>query len=359
MAPYYVMVAVPAILSLLFSGRTDKFSEHKKNKTVIWFFFGIVLFMLSLRGEKVGSDTPVYLYHFEKISRFSIEQIFEQYENEYGYYLLNKAISFFTKNNQIFLAIIAIICVAPVAHLYAKNSENAMLTIAIFIISSNFPILFSGLRQSIALAVVAISYKYIKEKKLWKFLLLILLAFFFHKSALVALLLYPMYHMKITKPKLFVFIPIIATVFVFNKPIFEFMIQFLGEYGENYSAKETGAYAMIVLFALFVLLAYIAPDESKMDKETIGLRNIMVLALTMQTFALASPVAMRMNYYNIMLVPLLLPKIINRCHDRNRKTYQFIELGLIVFFILYYFYRAYTSDPATTLMLYPYKGFWE
>ena len=110
---------------------------------------------------------------------------------------------------------------------------------------------------------------------------------------------------------LFIFVPIIGVVFVFNKPIFEFVLQFLGEYGENYSYEETGGYMMIVLFALFLLFSYIAPDESKMDKETIGLRNILVLTLTMQTFALANPVAMRMNYYNIMFIPLLLPRVIN------------------------------------------------
>ncbi len=357
MIPYYIMVAVPAVLMMLFGRRSDKFSEEKKNKVVLLFFFGILLAILMVRHENVGVDIKNYLGMFKQASSFSFKEIFEFYEDEYGYYLLNKLISIFTDNKQIFLAIIAVISIIPLALLYIKNSENAMLTIAIFLITSNFAILFSALRQAIAVAIVAISYKYIKEKKLWKFLLLILLAFFFHKSALIALLLYPMYHMNITKPKLFIFVPIIGFVFVFNKPIFEFMLQFLGEYGEGYSYEETGGYMMIILFALFVLLAYIAPDESKMDKETIGLRNIMVLTLTMQTFALASPVAMRMNYYNIMFVPLLLPKIINRCHDRNRKTYQFIELGLIVFFILYYFYKAHSGEDV--LQLYPYKGFWE
>ena len=356
MVPYYVMVAIPAILSLLFSGRTDKFSAEKKNKVVTWFFFAFVLFFLMLRHETVGADIKNYLNFFRQASSLSFKEIFTFYEEEYLYYLLNKIISCFTKDKQILLSVIAIICVIPVARLYSK-SENAMLTIAIFLITSNFPMLFSGLRQAIAIAIVAISYKYIKEKKLLKFLLFVLVAFFFHKSALVALLLYPMYHANITKPKLFIFVPIIGFVFVFNKPIFDFMLQFLGEYGESYSSKETGAYMMIVLFALFLLFSYIVPDESKMDKETIGLRNIMVLALTMQVFALASPVAMRMNYYNIMLVPLLIPKIINRCHDKNKKTYQYIGLGLIAFFILYYFYKAYTGEDM--LQIYPYRGFWE
>lgn len=357
MLPYYIMVAVPAILMMLFGRRSDKFSEEKKNKVVLLFFFGILLAILMLRHETVGVDTKNYLGKFKQASSFSFKELFEFYEEEQGYYLLNKIISIFSKNKQIFLAIIAIISLVPVAHLYMKNSENAMLTIATFLIVSNFSMLFSGLRQAIALAIVAISYKYIKEKKFWRFLLLVLLAFFFHKSALIALLLYPMYHMNITKPKLLVFIPIIGIVFVFNKPIFEFLLQFLGEYGENYSATETGAYMMIVLFAIFVFLSYFAPDDSKMDKETIGLRNIMVLALTMQTFALASTVAMRMNYYNIMFVPLLMPKIFNRCHERNRKAYQFLELAIIVFFIVYYFYTAHFGKGV--MRLYPYRGFWE
>ena len=82
MLPYYIMVAVPAILMMLFGRRSDKFSEEKKNKTVIWFFFGIVLIMLSLRGERVGSDTPTYLGNFEKISKFSFKEVLENYEDE-------------------------------------------------------------------------------------------------------------------------------------------------------------------------------------------------------------------------------------------------------------------------------------
>lgn len=357
MVPYYIMVAVPAILMMLFGRRSDKFSEEKKNKVVLLFFFGILLAILALRHETVGVDIKNYLGMFNKASSLSFKELFEFYEEEQGYYLLNKIISVFTMDKQIFLAIIAIISLVPVARLYIKNSENAMLTISIFLITSNFGILFSALRQVIAIGIVAISYKYIKEKKLWKFLLLILLAFFFHKSAFIALLLYPMYHMNITKPKLFIFIPIIGVVFAFNKPIFEFLIQFLGEDYEKYGSEETGAFMMIILFAIFLFLSYFAPDESKMDKEAIGLRNIMVLALTMQTFALASPMAMRMNYYNIMFIPLLLPKIINRCHDRNRKTYQFIELGMIVFFIVYYFYTAHFGE--SVMRLYPYRGFWK
>lgn len=356
MVPYYVMVAVPTILSLLFSGRTDKFSAEKKNKVVVWFFFAFVLFFLMLRHETVGADIKNYLNRFKEVSNQTFKEIFTEYDSEYLYYVLNRMIGFFTSNKQVFLSIIAVICVIPVAKLYSK-SENALLTIAIFLIGSNFDMLFSGLRQSLAIAIVAISYKYIKEKKFFKFLLIVLVAFFFHKSAFIALLLYPVYHMKITRIKAALFVPVIGAVFVFRNQIFEYILQFLGEYGEQYELSETTGYAMIALFTLFLVFSYVVPNEENMDKETIGLRNIMIITLIIQTFALASPVAMRMNYYNIMLVPLLLPRIINRCNERDKRVYRYIEIGLIVFFILYYFYRAHTGEDI--LQLYPYKTFWD
>ena len=142
MVPYYIMVAVPAILMMLFGRRSDKFSEEKKNKVVLLFFFGILLAILALRHETVGVDIKNYLGMFNKASSLSFKELFEFYEEEQGYYLLNKIISVFTMDKQIFLAIIAIISLVPVARLYIKNSENAMLTISIFLITSNFGILF-------------------------------------------------------------------------------------------------------------------------------------------------------------------------------------------------------------------------
>ena len=43
---------------------------------------------------------------------------------------------------------------------------------------------FSGLRQAIAFSIVFISYDYIREQKLFKFLVTVILAALFHKSAI-------------------------------------------------------------------------------------------------------------------------------------------------------------------------------
>ena len=358
MLPYYIMLGVPVIMYILYGGTGGKIQKQQKKQAVVMTsFFIILLAILMLRHKSVGTDISTYIARFKYIARMSFDRIFEVFESERGYYVLNKIISIFTKNEQWFLVIMALISVIPVAVLYSKESENALLSISIFIIISNFAMLFSGLRQSVAIAIIVISYYFVKNKKPVWFILFVLLAFTFHKSALIALLLYPFYHMNITRKKLLFFIPVIGFVFVFNKPIFEFLLQFLGEYGEDYQYEETGAYMMIILFALFLLLSYIAPSEESLDKETIGLRGIAVLTLMLQIFALASTVAMRMNYYFMVFMPILIPRVLNRCSEKNKQIYQLVSVIITIFFIIYYIYGMH--EGKNTLHMYPYRPFWK
>ena len=350
------MLGVPMAISLLYSSVNDKVKYQKKQKIVLSVYFVILFIILVLRHKNVGADTRTYLYMFDITSKLSFPEIIEYYDGEWGYYILTKLISLVTTNEQWFIIIIAILTTVPVAVLYIKKSENAMLSIAVFMTLSNFAMLFSGFRQSLALAIIAISYVFVKKKKLFWFVVFVAFAMMFHKSAFIAILLYPFYHMNITRNKLLIFVPITAAILIFNKPIFEFLNQFMNEFGYEYEYKDTGAYMMIILFALFTLLSFIAPIEEELDGETRGLRGIAVLATMLQIFALTSTVAMRMNYYFMMFLPILLPRVINRTTERNRQPYKYIAIIMIVYFIADYIYGMHTGTDI--LQLYPYRPFW-
>ena len=176
MLPYYLMLGIPLFISLFYAGNSQKMENNKKQKIILSLFFVILLLILVLRHRTVGVDIENYLNMFLRTSKMSFQRIIDFYENERGYYILNKLISYITTDKQWFIVIMALLTTIPVAILYVKESENAMLTIAIFITISNFPILFSGLRQAMALSVIAISYYFVKNKKLVWFVLCVLLA---------------------------------------------------------------------------------------------------------------------------------------------------------------------------------------
>lgn len=113
---------------------------------------------------------------------------------------------------------------------------------------------------------------------------------------------------------------------------------------------------MLLLFIVFAVFAYLIPDESKLDRDTIGLRNFLLLAVVLQMFASLHSLAMRMNYYYIAFIPLLLPKII----EYRSKTWNQIAVvaryAMIAFFVAFFFI---TAPNDNSLQTFPYRFFWE
>ena len=83
----------------------------------------------------------------------------------------------------------------------------------------------------------------------------------------------------------------------------------------------------------------------------------MVLATCIQFFASLNTVAMRMNYYFIPLVPLLISKVYYSANEKNKKLITTANIVMVVFFFGYFFYTAYTGSDI--LHIFPYKAFWQ
>jgi len=187
----------------------------------------------------------------------------------------------------------------------------------------------------------------------------VLLAMTFHKSAFIIALLYPVYHINITRKKSIFAIPVIVFVYLNNKAIFAFIFRFMSDdMEERYNEiSETGAYSMIILFALFAVFAYVCTSNELVDRDFIGLRNLLLLSVVLQLFVPINAIAMRMNYYFIIFIPILIPKVIHRTPKSDRTLYEFLGVFLSAFFIFYYFRRAmYGVD---ILQTYPYRFFWQ
>ena len=224
--------------------------------------------------------------------------------------------------------------------------------------------LFSGLRQSMAMAVGIIAYKFVREKKLLSFIIICFVALGFHHSAFVLFLMYPLYHIAFKKKDLWYIIPIIGLVIIFNRQIFtslaNLMVLFSNKY-EDVSITQTGAITTFLMFAAFTIFCYIIPDESKMDKEMFGLRNILLFSMVLQSFASLHLLAMRMNYYYMIFIPIIVAKVIDIPKDRYKQVAKLGGLIIAVFLFGYFFmglYRDYITGESA-LNTVPYKFFWE
>lgn len=357
MVPYYILVAVPFLMSVVqFESHARQMTQKRKNWPIL-LFFAIYACLLAFRDVSIGLDTTRYSTLFDRYSVTAWDSIFTSLEKEGGYVILNKVVSSLHGDFRIFLFIVAGITVIPLAKLYYDESENSMTSIALFLILPVFLMNFSGIRQGLAISIGVWAFYMVKKKKLIPFILIVLLAMTFHASAFILFPMYPVYHMRFRKVHIFLFAPIYLLIFLFNEQIFRSVVPLLGsDYSEHLEAlTDTGAYTMLVLFGIFLVYSFLVPAEDDMDNSTRGLRNLLLIAFALQMFTPLNRLAMRFNYYYILFIPVLIPRITSRFKWVSPFIRDVINIVMIVFFIGYYFLSTAGTD---NLGIYPYVPFW-
>lgn len=370
MIPYLILMFLPLLGSVVMFSQCDGkrtlalgcTRRILKRSCMLPLFFLILTVLLSVKDISIGNDTANYRYYFRDIRLLDFDEL-QRVELDFLYTLLNWLIGRFTDDFQLFLTIISIITIFPIAHLYCQDREHGFLKIVLFMNMSIFVMLFSGLRQSISMAVGLIAYEYVKRKRLILFLICTFVALGFHHSAIIILVYFPLYHISLKKKHLWFIIPCLLLVFIFNKPIFSSATSFFSIlFGDKYDAEidSTGAYTMLLVFAAFAVFSYVFPSEKQMDQETLGMRNYMLFAVVLQCFAPVHALAMRMNYYFIVFVPILIPKILKYAKGYSKNVVLMVKIGITLFFAAYYLLTTYRSCQTgiSALNTYPYVPFW-
>lgn len=358
MTPYIILFAVPMIIWII----NDKIRFHTGEKLIystnslsIDVFMLIFMFLLAFRGTLCGIDTKQYLRLFEQYSTTDFLDLAESGQHEIAYKLLNKIIGIIFGNYQFVLVITAVLCVCPLWYFYKRESDLAPLTIALFLSVAPFAMYISGIRQSIAMSMGVFAWYAAKNKKLWRFIFIVFLAMQFHSSAFLMFILYPLYHSRITKKWLWFVIPGLVVLYIFRTTVFNFLLQFLWD--EYNTTTETGAFLIFLLLILFAIYSYVMVNEESLDQDTVALRNILLLSVANQIFAMLHPLSMRINYYFLIFVPVLIPKIVRKCKK------EFVSVGKIsvvvmILYFLYHFVMTMVTDD-DPLNVFPYIPFWE
>lgn len=308
------------------------------------------IFLSSARHMSVGNDTYQYATRFLEVKYTSWSKIFSnlldyiknpfsaRYEfKDPGYDLLEKIFQIFTDEYRFWLLFIAVLFTVSMSVWIYKNSEMPWLS---FIIYSSLFFAFyavTGHRQTIATAlIVFIGYKYIKERKLWKFLGLSLLAFLIHKSAIVFVPFYFIANMNITALKS-VFILVGSYVFsLVGKSIYAPLAYTLG-FGEEQieeSVGGAGTYATILLLiCIFTLICY--PNVKERREDSKFLYNAIFMTIFTTLFVYQQQAFMRVQQYYSLFIMIMIPEIVMSFEKRQRALVSMCgTLVLIAYIIL-------------------------
>lgn len=361
MFPYYILIFFPFFCEwveyILRPNRELLFSAKRSNFPIIVFFV-IWFFMLALRhSTRCGWDLIGYQYYFYHVAELSFFKLFEYYDTEQLFFVFNWIVAHVYPDFRLFLVAMAFLCTGIVGWFYYKKSDFSLLTILLFVTNSCFVMFYSGLRQSLAILLVVPAYYFTIQKRLIPFILTAILAKYIHNSAIMLFLLYPVFHIPLRSKHFLLVMITVALFFLLKVPLFNYIVPFLSEKYSTGVVAETGAYSVWLLFLLLLLYSFLVLDDSKMNSESLGLRNILVLLTLVQGFAPINALAMRMNYYFILLLPIIIPKLMLYPKAGYEIIVQYSRWMMVVFFTFYFFYTIHSGSVG--LGAFPYVAFWE
>lgn len=321
--------------------------ENGKLKVLTWAIIPFVLMILNcmyVAGMRyyVGSDYKNYLPIFNTISDLSgkhaygsIEPlsaammlIFQPFENGYQWYLAFAA------------CIIALLT-------FIYFLENSLESSFPFMIYIYFMIMYSAslnaIRQILAVAVIVNGFKYIINRRFGKYLLIVIIAAGFHKSALLCLPFYFLYFKpnKYSKMKGNIIIALSMLLPFFIESIFNLIIKvpLFESYG-RYTLRDASTYGihqmLVRLPVIFCVLLYRSRLEKREDSNRF---YILLYVIELLSYVLGANItwAFRMAYFCLPSEAILVPQII-RLNKKHANI--LLGIGFLIYYLFMFWYNV-------------------
>lgn len=325
------------------------FKEYFLKKRKGYFFIFLLLFLcMGLRDYRVGTDLKHYLAAYNYLS--SVDTFIWKYKNfEIGYiffcYLLGKI----KINKDFFIFLVSFLSLYPIYLLFKKNSRYPITATFFYLSLGLYFFSFSGLRQTIAIGISCLSFKFIKEKKVIKFFIIILIATLFHKSAVFFLIAYPLYYFKLNFYHYIEIIILSLIFFIYQDKIGIFLYSIIK--GRNYIPYklELGVqWFAIIMFLLFLGIIIIILKNKLYYKYNFYINSYIVF-LFIHLMASVGNTVSRVGYYFLPFISILFSEILSEIF--NKKIRLFIFTITIICFFIFCIYDIKTSS----LNIIPYK----
>lgn len=321
--------------------------KEKRNNIFINISF-VVLFIVLIIREPY-SDMIEYIKFFKNINIFSMSQILNS-KWEILYVALNVFIKLFTNNDRIFIIILAIIGLIGPYFFIKRYSKNYLFSVILFIILGIYHFDFYVIRQSITISILLLSIKYIEQKKLLKFLIMVLIATGFHTSALVFIIAYPICNIKVNVKWILVCSAIALTTFLASTKIINLIYSY-SAYGTYMNMKNVsdGRGLLLVLIVIFIAMFIInyfnnkthIKSTNKMfiqreaeDTNSIFF-NMTMMGILFQFLSLSQGVIVRLAIYFIIGNIILIPNVICEVKDKKYKLFYCVIVLLCSLIYMY------------------------
>lgn len=311
--------------------------DIKTNKNYLLFICIILTLFLGFRANHVGLDMKNYEDFFNLASNSSFSYLFKNVQFELGFKIYTKIISLFFNNYSIFIFITSLLSMIGVYDFIKENSKNYFASIYLFITFNFYIYLFCTLRQVLAISILLLSTRFIKSKDFRKFILLVLLATLFHKTAIVFSIVYFIPYIKLTKEKINYFCIGALILFLIKNPLIDFFTSVFYSQYENYmDTSGTGYTTLFLFFGLLIGIIYIFKNFKLSEKNNQLFIGMLMITIPLQILATTQGLIARLTLYFSISILILIPNVLENEKNENFKNVLYFFYYVSLFFFYYF-----------------------
>ncbi len=354
MTTYYItifLVIVFCSLAEYYDFKTAELDVMKQNKhkqmTLLFFFLaGAVLIFVAGFRYCVGADyVNYYTSNAYKASVF-IEKLIKL--NEPGYFFIAWFSEFINGGGACAIFLSAAITIFLFLRTIYKNTNCLLTATLLFIFIGCWHGTFNGIRQYLAAAILFAGIRFIKERKFWKYALVVFIAFLFHASAIVMIFAYVVAHNKINLKNIIILIVGSLIILASFNEILDFAGFILDQefqdswlVGETYITRSINIIRIFIAAAPAVFFIILYQNKAVTNEQKFWLNMLILNAITWFATSNSAYLA-RMGIYTGPFLAIGIPELIKGVNIKEKKLLSAI---IVVAFALFWWYEV--SDSYT------------
>ena len=359
----YLLISAAAVAAAAIVNKTEGMQAGSRGSLLrrsCLFLIALILMVPAILRQETGND---YLRYVEF---FHLASIDAYVPTEAGFNWLAKAVYGLCgyENYLLLFAIYAVMTILVMLTVIRQQAENFCFSFFLFMMFGYYFQSFNTMRYYFALSLSLLAMTCLLRRKYAGFVILVLLAALFHKTALITLLLYPVAVRRWKKRELAAGVALGLAVLLLHEKAMELLLSLYPSWEGTVDLAAGTSISWVNIakcLAVLLLAYYVRADEDPetfRGRQLVMYRNSAYIGLLLYVFGWFIPEVSRICYYltftQIFYLPMLLSGLPETEQGRRQKKLLTILViaAALVFFAL--FLRTAYRD---TIKILPYKSF--
>lgn len=322
-----------AFILLIINLSTQYFYKNYKNKKILeisyWLQVLILMTLSICRDYSIGNDTEKYVLFYE-------ENNYQYSRFEPGFIWFMERLHSINSNPRFLILITSVIIFYSYGLTIKRYSKNPSLSLYIIFCYSFFNFALSGIRESLAIAIILLSLPYLLKQETIKFILFIGLASLFHITAIIFIFAPLIIRINLNYKTFIACIILSFGLLLLFSKILAYALILVPAYNSYIGGKYFGETRLasildlLILIGIFVFCFNIFKDKQKSYNRIflkLVLSSIIIMFASLE-FNLLSRLALYYSFYICIIIP-------NALSELNAKLRKYYKTNIALIFTIY------------------------